>query len=160
MLGLYCCVKSSLVAAGGACSLAVVLGLLIAVASLVAEQGLQVCSGFSGCSSWGIEYRLSICGSGASLFSVYRIFSDQGSNPCPLHWQAVLSALSPGKSVNNRNLICVILEARSPRSRCWQWGPTSWFTDGSLLISRSQGALWGLLHKGSEPSYERSALTT
>ena len=68
MLGLYCCVKSSLVAAGGGCSLAVVLGLLTAVASLVAEQGLQVCLGFNGCSSRGIEHRLSICGSGASLF--------------------------------------------------------------------------------------------
>ena len=50
-------------------------GLLVAVASLVVEHGLQ------GTGSVVVVYGLSCpvaCG----------IFADQGSNPCPLHWQA------------------------------------------------------------------------
>ena len=63
-----------LVAASGAYSLAVMCGLLAAVASLVAEHGLQspgeivVVHGLS-CSA--------ACGT----------FLDQGLNICPLHWQ-------------------------------------------------------------------------
>ena len=40
-------------------------------ASVVAARGL------SSCGSRALECRLSSCG----------IFPDQGSNPCPLHWQ-------------------------------------------------------------------------
>ena len=39
-LGLHCCASLSLVADGGGCSLVAMRGLLIAVASLVAEHGL------------------------------------------------------------------------------------------------------------------------
>ena len=46
-------------------------GLLTALASLVAEHGLQGAQG-----SVVVAHRLS------------GIFSDQGSNLCPLHWQA------------------------------------------------------------------------
>ena len=64
-----------LVAASGGYYLDVVLGLLIALASLVAEQipGLQ--------GSVVVVHGLSCpaaCG----------IFPDQGLNPCTLHWQA------------------------------------------------------------------------
>ena len=54
-------------------------------------------TGFSCCgaqssvvgSSWALECRLSSCGVYWLSCSVARgIFSDQGSNPCPLHWQA------------------------------------------------------------------------
>ena len=43
MLGLLCCMGFSLVAANGGYYLVVVLGLLIAVASLVTEHGLSSC---------------------------------------------------------------------------------------------------------------------
>ena len=48
-------------------------GPLIITASLVAEHRLQM-------------HRLSNCGSRAS--AACGILPDQGSNPCPLHWQA------------------------------------------------------------------------
>ena len=51
VLGLNCCVGFSLVAASRDCSLAVVCGLLVAVASLVVEHKLQNPSlGFTSCS--------------------------------------------------------------------------------------------------------------
>ena len=48
---------------------------LIIAASLVAEHKLQT-------------RRLSNCGSRASCSAACGIFPDQGSNPCPLNWQA------------------------------------------------------------------------
>ena len=66
----------SLVAASGGHSLVVVCGLLTAVTSLVSEHRL-----------WGtwasvvVAYRL-------SCPMARGIFPDQGSNLCPLHWQA------------------------------------------------------------------------
>ena len=50
-------------------------GPLTIAASLVAEHRLQM-------------RRLSSCGSQASCSTACGIFPDQGSNPCPLHWQA------------------------------------------------------------------------
>ena len=50
-------------------------GPLTIAASLVAEHRLQM-------------RRLSNCGSRASCSAACGIFPDQGSNPCPLHWQA------------------------------------------------------------------------
>ena len=50
-------------------------GPLTGTASLVAEHRLQT-------------RRLSSCGSWASCSAACGIFPDQGSNPCPLHWQA------------------------------------------------------------------------
>ena len=50
-------------------------GPLTIAASLVAEHRLQM-------------RRLSSCGSRASCSMACGIFPDQGSNPCPLHWQA------------------------------------------------------------------------
>ena len=121
VLGLYCCAKASPVVASGGYTLVVVLRLLIVGASLVAESGFEAGSAFSSCGSWGIECRLSSCGSGASLLLGTWNLLRSGIEPVsPALAGSVLSALPPGKSVNNRNLSCVILEARSPRSRCWQ----------------------------------------
>ena len=50
-------------------------GPLTIAASLVAEHRLQT-------------RRLSNCGSRAQFSAACGIFPDQGSNPCPLHWQA------------------------------------------------------------------------
>ena len=62
----------SLLEASGGSSLIEVCGLLILVASLVVEHGLQT-AGFSG------------CGTQISCLSACGIFLDQGSKPCPLH---------------------------------------------------------------------------
>ena len=74
MLGLPCCGDFSLVVVSGCYSLVVVRGLLIAVASLVAEHGLQgswasvvAAWGLSICGSWALEHRLNICGTWAQL---------------------------------------------------------------------------------------------
>ena len=79
-------------------------GPLTIAASLVAEHRLQM-------------RRLSNCGSRASCSAACGIFPDQGSNPCPLHWQADSQPLrhqgSPG----------LILEAQ-------MWGPSCPFRLG------------------------------
>ena len=62
VLGLHCCAGFSPVAVSRSYSRVAIHGLLIAVASLIVARGLS-------CSM--------ACG----------IFRDQGSNPCPLHWQ-------------------------------------------------------------------------
>ena len=45
------------------------------------------CSGFSSRSSWFLEQGLSSCGRWACSMA-YRVFPNQGSNPCPWHWEA------------------------------------------------------------------------
>ena len=50
-------------------------GLLIVVASLVAEHGLRSAGSV-------------VVAHGLSCSAACGIFPDQGSNPCPLHWQA------------------------------------------------------------------------
>ena len=60
MLDLHYCASLLLVVESGGWLLVVVSGLLISVASLVAEHGLsvlQLCS----CSSWALEHRLNSC---------------------------------------------------------------------------------------------------
>ena len=74
------CVGSSLMSADFSCRergllFVAVRGLLIAVASLVVEHGLY--------SAGSVVVVQSLSCSAACA-----IFSDQGSNPCPLHWQA------------------------------------------------------------------------
>ena len=71
-LALHGCAGFFLVAASRGYSLVVVCRLLIAVASLVAEHRLQsarasvvAAFGFSSCSSWAVEHRLSSCGTQA-----------------------------------------------------------------------------------------------
>lgn len=71
-LDLPCCEGFSLVAMSGGYSLAVLLGLLVAAASLVEQRGLQgaltsvaAALGFNSCSSRALEHRLSSCGSRA-----------------------------------------------------------------------------------------------
>ena len=66
--------KLSLVVVGRKYSLAAVSGLPVAVASLVAEHGLQSAG------SVLVAHRL-------SCLSACGIFQDQGSNPHPLCWQ-------------------------------------------------------------------------
>ena len=82
-LGLCCCVPASSSCSEQGLLFIAVHGLLAAVASLVAEHRLQ---------ARGLQQ---LCHAG-SVVVVHRlscaeacgIFPDQGSNPCPLHWQA------------------------------------------------------------------------
>ena len=94
-LDLHCCVQAFSSCGKWGLLFIAVRGLLIAVASLIAEYGLQVrglqqlwltgsvvvARGLQSAGSVVVAHRLSCsvaCG----------IFPDQGSNPCPLHWQA------------------------------------------------------------------------
>ena len=65
---------SALVAASRGFCLVVTHGLLAAVASLVADHGLQ-------------GARAQQCDHGVRCPTACGIFRDQGSNPCPLHWR-------------------------------------------------------------------------
>ena len=64
--------------------------------SLVAVSGAALCSGerashcggFSCCRAWALGLRASVVvARGLSCSTACGIFLDQGSNPCPLHWQ-------------------------------------------------------------------------
>ena len=79
VLDLCCCMGFSLVVASKGCPPAVVLALLTAVASLVAEHGLQG-TGASGVRALVGVHRLS-CSKACGILPV------KGSNPCLLHWQ-------------------------------------------------------------------------
>ena len=81
VLGLRCCAGFSLIMESGGYSPVSVCRLLTAVASLVAELGLQSMQ-----ASVVVVHRLS-CSAACG------IFPDQGSNPCLLHWQADSLAL-------------------------------------------------------------------
>ena len=77
-------------------------GLLTAVASPVAEHGLQDMwasivaeCGLSSYGSQALEHRLSSCGTRAQLLCGMWIFPDQGLNPCLLHWKVNSLPLSP-----------------------------------------------------------------
>ena len=75
MLGLRFCARAFSSCGERGPLFIVVCGPLTVAASLVAEHRLQT-------------RRLSNCGSRASRSAARGIFPDQGSNPCPLHWQA------------------------------------------------------------------------
>ena len=52
------------------------------------------CSGFSYCGARAVGTQASVVAAHRlSCFAICGIFSDQGSNPCPLHWQADSSPL-------------------------------------------------------------------
>ena len=77
-LGSRCCMRASH-CGGLSCCRAWVLGTWASVA---------VAHGLSSCGSWAPERRLSSCAHGSSCSTACGILLDQGSNPCPLHWQA------------------------------------------------------------------------
>ena len=73
-LGLHCCSRAFSSCSKQGLLFLAARGLLISVASLVEEHRLQARG-------------LSSCGARAQLLMACGIFPDQGSNPCPLHWQ-------------------------------------------------------------------------
>ena len=79
-------------------SLVVVCGLLMAMASFIAEQGLQgardsvvAARGFGIWGSWALGCWLCSLAHGLSCSVVSGLFPDQGSNRCPLHCKATRS---------------------------------------------------------------------
>ena len=79
-LGLGCCTRAFCSCGDQGLLSVAECGLLIVVASLVAEQGFK---------SMGSV----VMGSGLRGPTACRIFPEQGSNPCPLHWQVDSSPL-------------------------------------------------------------------
>ena len=73
--------------ANGGYSLAVVCGFLIAVASLVVEQGLRGTQA-SVVAALGLQSTGSVVVQRLSCPVACEIFLNQGSNLCLLHWQA------------------------------------------------------------------------
>ena len=94
VLGLRCCARAFSNCSEQGLLFVAVHGLLIAVASLAAEHGPQV--GFSSCGTWAQQLCLTgsraqssaVVTHGLSCSTACGISPDQGSNPCPLHWQA------------------------------------------------------------------------
>ena len=94
VLGHCCCAQAFSSCGERGLLFVAVCGLLIAVASLCcrawalgAWASVVVPCGLSSSSSRALEHRLSSCGAGLSCSEACGIFPDQGSNPCPLHWQ-------------------------------------------------------------------------
>ena len=55
--------------------------------ALGTRASVVVARGLSSCGFPALEHRLSSCVHGLSCSAACGIFPDQGSNPCPLHWQ-------------------------------------------------------------------------
>ena len=98
-LGLCCCVRAFSSCGERGLLLVLVHGLLIAVASRCGARALGVWAsvvavrGLSSCGSVVVARGLQSAGSvvvapGLCCSVACGVFPDQGSNPCPLHWQA------------------------------------------------------------------------
>ena len=82
--------RLSLVVVSGGYSLLRCAGFSLQWLLLLRSMGSRL-TGFRSCSTWAsavVARGLSSCSSQASLPAACGIFPDQGSNPCPLHWQA------------------------------------------------------------------------
>ena len=113
VLGLRCCTQAFSSCCEQGLLFVVVHGLLIAVASLVAEHGLQAC-GLQQLWHVGsvlVAHRLQSAGSvvvshGLSCSVACGIFLDQGSDLCSLHWQAILNHCATGEAWEHEVLTC------------------------------------------------------
>ena len=122
VLGLRFCVRAfSSCGERGPLFIAVCRPLTIA-ASLVAEHRLQT-------------RRLSSCGSRASCSAACGIFPDQGSNPCPLHWQAESQPLRHQGSPVGRFLITVSISVLV--IGLFIFSISSWFSVRRLCFSKN-----------------------
>ena len=103
--GLPCCVRAFSSGREQGLLFVAVRGLLIVVASLVEEHGLQAPglqqlwrAGFSSCSSWILERRLSSCGARAQLLCSMWDLSGPGLEPVsPALAGRFLTTAPPGK---------------------------------------------------------------
>ena len=105
-LGLRCCARAFSSCGERGLLFVAVRGLLIVVASLIAEHGLQErrlqqlwCTGFSSCGSWALERRLSSCGARAQLLRGMWDLPTPGLEPVsPALAGGILTTAPPGKS--------------------------------------------------------------
>ena len=77
----------SLVAVSGGYFLLRYVGFSLQWLLLLRSTGSR-CAGFSSCGSWAKSAGSIVVAHGPSCSVACGIFLDQGSNPCPLHWQA------------------------------------------------------------------------
>ena len=113
------------------------------------------CGGFSRCSSWPPEYRLSSCGTGFG-YSKCGIFSDQGLNPWLLHWQADSLLLSHQRSPPNNVIYAFVYSCNAEvkwacghtPARCWPnssfWAPRK-ITLPRIPCSQGEPYNWDLV---------------
>ena len=96
-LGLRCCARAFSSCGEQGLLFVAVRGRLIAVASLVAEHGLQA-RGLSSCCAQALERRLSSCGARASLLRGMWDLPGPGLEPmCPALAGGFLTTAPPGK---------------------------------------------------------------
>ena len=96
-VGLRCCVPAFSSCGERGLLLVVVRGLLVAVASLVAEHGLEAC-GLTNCGSLALERRLSSCGTRALLLHGLWDLPGPGLKPAsPALAGGFLTTAPPGK---------------------------------------------------------------
>ena len=70
---------------------------------------IAVCGPLTIAASLAAEHRLSNCGSRAQPLRGSGIFPDQGSNPCPLHWQADSQPLHhQGSPIASNSYVCIV----------------------------------------------------
>ena len=111
------------------CSLVVVLGTLLVMASLVAEHGLQaawasvgVVCGIMSFGSWALEHRLNSCGATIGCSEACGIFPDQGLDLCLLHWQADSLPLDHQGSPRRTDSEAEAPILWPPDAKCWLVG--------------------------------------
>ena len=106
VLGLCCCTRAFSSCGERGLLFVVVRRLLLAVASLVAEHGLQArglqqlwCMGFSSCGLWALERRLGSCGTRAQLLCSMWDLPRPGLKPMsPALAGEFLTTVPPGKA--------------------------------------------------------------
>ena len=84
--GLHCCAWAFSTVASKGYSLLLCMAFTLPWFLLLRSPGSWPIS-FSSCGFGTLELRLSSCGHWLNYFKACGIFLDQGSNPCPLHWQ-------------------------------------------------------------------------
>ena len=103
-MGLCCCVRAFSSCGERGLLFVAVRGLLIVVASLVVEHGLQA-RGLSSCSSWALERRLSSCGARAQLLRGMWDLPGPGLEPVsPALAGGFLTTVPPGKPHSDKFL--------------------------------------------------------
>ena len=65
------------------------------------------CVGFSSCGSWALGVWASVAvAHGLTCSAACGIFPNQGSNPCPLHWQVILNYCAAREALKSYFLAC------------------------------------------------------
>ena len=135
MLGLCCCRGFSLVVVSGPYSLAVMCGLLMAVASVVAGHGLQGTWASAVVASRLQDTGTIVVAQGLSGSVARGIFPNQGWNPCllhcrqiPYHWatrEAPVILFFCSTSLKGIVIIWTLHPSTAPLPQFTDWNPNS-----------------------------------